>query len=162
MRDILFKTDEFVFSYRVSGILIKDNNILLQKPINDDGYSFIGGHISVGETSDVSLKREFKEEIGADISINKLFSVGEIFFPWGKRPCHQISLYYIVNLKDENSIPLTGSFKGVENMENSKFDMDFCWVSLNEIKNIKIYPKEIVPYIFQNNKEIVHFVSKQI
>jgi len=38
INDILFKTEEFVFSYRVAGILIKDKKILLQKPINDDGY----------------------------------------------------------------------------------------------------------------------------
>lgn len=31
MADILFKTDEAVFSYRVSGILIHQDNVLLQK-----------------------------------------------------------------------------------------------------------------------------------
>lgn len=31
-KDILFKTDDFVFSFRVGGILIHDNKILLQKP----------------------------------------------------------------------------------------------------------------------------------
>lgn len=99
-KDILYKTEDFVFSYRVAGILIRDNKILLQKPSNDDGYSLIGGHVSIGETTDISLIREFKEEIGVDISIDRLFAVGEIFFPWGKRPCHQISLYYKVKLSD--------------------------------------------------------------
>ena len=36
MQDILFKTDSHVFSYRVSGILIHDGKILLQKPEDDD------------------------------------------------------------------------------------------------------------------------------
>lgn len=30
--DILFKTDDFVFSYRVGGILIHEGKILLQRP----------------------------------------------------------------------------------------------------------------------------------
>lgn len=30
--DILFKNDEFVFSYRVGGILIHNEKILLQRP----------------------------------------------------------------------------------------------------------------------------------
>ena len=34
--DILFKNDEFVFSYRVGGILIHNEKILLQRPKNDD------------------------------------------------------------------------------------------------------------------------------
>lgn len=161
-KDILFKTEDFVFSYRVAGILIRDNKILLQKPLNGDGYSLIGGHVSIGETTDISLIREFKEEIGVDISIDRLLAVGEIFFPWGKRPCHQISLYYKVKLSDTASIPIYGVFKGIDCLENKKFSLDFCWVPLEEIKNIKVYPKEIVPYILENKKEIIHFISKQI
>lgn len=87
MGDILFKSDDFVFSYRVAGILIKNNKILLQKPKNDDGYSIPGGHVSFGEISSETLIREFKEEINADIKIEKLIMVGENFFPWGNRPC---------------------------------------------------------------------------
>lgn len=45
-KDILFKQDDFIFSYRVAGILVQNNKILMQKPKNDDGYSFIGGHVS--------------------------------------------------------------------------------------------------------------------
>ena len=40
--DILFKNDDFVFSYRVGGILIHNEKILLQRPKNDD-YAIIGG-----------------------------------------------------------------------------------------------------------------------
>ncbi len=41
-RDILFKTDDFIFSYRVGGLLIRNDKILLQKPRNDY-HSIIGG-----------------------------------------------------------------------------------------------------------------------
>ena len=47
--DILFKNDDFVFSYRVGGILIHNEKILLQRPKNDD-YAIIGGHYSGRET----------------------------------------------------------------------------------------------------------------
>ena len=40
--DILFKKEDFVFSYRVGGILIRNGKILLQRPKNDD-YAIIGG-----------------------------------------------------------------------------------------------------------------------
>lgn len=62
-KDILFKTNEFIFSYRVAGILIKDQKILLQKPKNDDGYSIPGGHVSFGEITSETLIREFREEL---------------------------------------------------------------------------------------------------
>ena len=42
MSDILFKTEGYVFSYRVAGICIKHGRVLLQKPANDDGFAFLG------------------------------------------------------------------------------------------------------------------------
>ena len=56
-KDILFKTEDFVFSYRVGGILIHDGKILLQKP-KDDDYAIIGGHLSSMETTKEALMRE--------------------------------------------------------------------------------------------------------
>ena len=35
-RDILFNADDFIFSFRAGGILLRDNKILLQKPKDDD------------------------------------------------------------------------------------------------------------------------------
>ena len=40
-RDILYKEQDFVFSYRVGGILIHHGKILLQKPLNEE-YSIVG------------------------------------------------------------------------------------------------------------------------
>lgn len=56
--DILFKNDDFVFSYRVGGILIHNDKISLQHPKNDD-YAIIGGHVATMEISMETLKREF-------------------------------------------------------------------------------------------------------
>ena len=79
--DILFKTDEYVFSYRVAGICIHNGKVLLQKPTNDTAFAFPGGHVELGETNAQTLIREFKEEIGVDITVGDLKWVGEIFFP---------------------------------------------------------------------------------
>lgn len=162
MKDILFKTDDFVFSYRVGGILIHNGRILLQKPKNDD-YAIIGGHISSMETTRETLKREFEEELHTGIVVDHLLAVGEIFFPWGKKPCHQICFYYKVHLCDMDSIPMEGIFHGYDELDNKRIDLDFCWVSLSELeKGLKVYPLEIIPIILEDSKEIVHFVSNQV
>ena len=41
MSDILFNRDDYVFSYRVARILVRDNKILLQKPTNDTGTLYL-------------------------------------------------------------------------------------------------------------------------
>ena len=161
-QDILFKTEDFVFSYRVGGILIRDNKILLQRPKNDD-YAIIGGHVSSLETTIDTLIREYEEELNAKIEIDHLMAIGEIFFPWGKKPCHQICLYYKIHLVNENDIPLDGTFQGYDELGNERIDLDFSWVSLDELKNgLKVYPLELIPHIVNNKNEIVHFISKQL
>ena len=67
--DILFRTEDYVFSYRVAGICIQNGKVLLQKPSNDTAFAFPGGHVSFGETNAQTLAREFHEEIGADVSV---------------------------------------------------------------------------------------------
>lgn len=51
MSDILFKTDNYVFSYRVGGLLIHNGKVLMQKAVDDEGYAFICGHVAFGETT---------------------------------------------------------------------------------------------------------------
>lgn len=109
-----------------------------------------------------TLKREFEEELHAKIEVDNLLAVGEIYFPWGKRPCHQICFYYNVHLV-EADIPLDGVFQGYDELEHERIDLDFCWVPLEKLKKgTKVYPMEMIPYILEPRKEIVHFVSKQI
>ena len=162
MKDILFKQEGFVFSYRVGGVLIRDGKILLQQPKGED-YSIIGGHVALMETTEQTLKREFEEEIHAQIDVGELIAVGEVFFPWGRRPCHQICLYYRVFLKDEESIPHDGVFHGYDDLGNERINLDFCWVSLEELKaGIKVYPQELIPHILSGRTDTMHFISKQI
>ncbi len=159
--DILFKNDEFVFSYRVGGILAHNGKILLQRPADDD-YAIIGGHVAAMETSADTLKREFEEELHAKIAVDELLAIGEIYFNWGNKPCHQICLYYKVHLLDD-SIPLDGVFHGYDELDNERIDLDFCWVPLDELKNgTTVYPLELIPHIVEPTGQIVHFVSKQV
>ena len=161
-KDILYKADNFVFSYRVGGILVREGKILLQKPKNDD-YAIIGGHVASMETTKETLIREIQEEIHADIVVDNLAAIGEIFFPWGNKPCHQICFYYNIHLKNDNSIPLEGSFFGYDDLDNKKIDLEFCWVPLQELKKgLKVYPLELIPCILEQNDKIIHFISKQI
>lgn len=161
MADILFKSDDYIFSYRVGGVLIHNDKMLLQRVPGDDGYAFIGGHVAFGETTAETLVREFKEEIRADIKVERLLMVGENFFPWGKRPCHQINLYYLVSLTDETQLPLDGSFKAVDELGNERIDLDMCWIPLKDIPNITVYPTEAKVYIINIPNEIVYFVHKE-
>lgn len=158
--DILFKTDDYVFSYRVAGICIQNGKVLLQKPTNDTAYAFPGGHAELGETNIQTLIREFQEEIGVDILVGDLKWVGEVFFPWGNKPCHQICLYYMVEVQS-NNIPLDGMFIGKERIEGRKFNLEFHWVPIEELKNIEVYPTNVVELMEQINQGVQHFIYQE-
>lgn len=152
--DILFKSEDFIFSYRVAGIPVQNGKILLQKPQNDE-FSLIGGHVSRFETTEEALKREFAEELHTNIEIENLLAVGETFWIWGKTPCHQIGLYYKVRIIG-NDIPFEGSFIGYDDLDS------VCWVSLEKLKKgLKVYPTELIPHILSGKNETLHFVSRQ-
>ena len=161
-KDILFKTDEYVFSYRVAGILIQNEKVLLQRPYNDTAYAFPGGHVELGETNANTLVREFKEEINGDIRVGKLRWVGEIFFPWGTKPCHQICLFYEVELTDFSTIPLEGTFEGMEQLEDKTFKLEFSWIDIKDIDEIELYPIEAKEFIVNGVNQVEHFVYKEI
>ena len=160
-KDILYKEENLVFSYRAGGMLIHNGKILLQKPLHDD-YSIIGGHVAAMETTAETLKREFAEELHADVKVGELMAVGEIFFPWGSRPCHQICLYYRVDLTDPTAIPLHGSFFGYDDLDNQRINLEYCWIPLEELANFRVYPQELIPHILSGIRETLHFVSRQI
>lgn len=161
MSDILFKTDDYIFSYRVGGVLIHKGKVLMQNAEGDDGYAFIGGHVAFGETTDETLIREFKEEIGADITTERLLMVNENFFPWGNYPCHQMNLFYLVSLKDESQIPLDRNFKALDDLGNERFELNMCWIPLEDVPNMCIYPQQAKQYIVNLPEEIVYFVSRE-
>ncbi|MDD6160130.1 MAG: NUDIX domain-containing protein [Oscillospiraceae bacterium] len=160
MRDILFKTEDFVFSYRIAGVLVREGKALLQRSGGD--YAFIGGHVSAMETSAETLVREFKEELGADIAVGRLLAVGEVFFPWGEKPCHQIGLYYEVRLPDGSRIPPDGVFHGYDELGGERIGLDFCWVPLSELEHIPLYPPQMAAHILSGSKELLHFVYKEM
>ena len=156
-QDILYKTEDTVFSYRVAGILVRDGAVLLQRPSNDPGHAFPGGHVTFGETAEETLVREFREETGAEIAVGRLRWVGEIFIPVGRRRMHQICLYYDVSLKEPASIPTAGSFRGVESMEGKTFTMDFYWIPIEELDRILVYPPETIGYLKENDPQVKTF-----
>ena len=158
--DILFKTEEYIFSYRVAGICINNGKVLLQKPTNDNAFAFPGGHVEFGETNAQTLIREFKEEIGVDISVGDLKWVAEIFFPWGNKPCHQICLYYIVDITS-NNIPLEGMFIGKEKIEGRKFDLEFHWIPISDLNKIDVYPTNVVELMNKIDGGVQHFVYQE-
>ena len=160
MYDILFKTENAVFSYRVAGICLREGKVLLQTTTGEDkSFAFPGGHVALGETNAETLVREFREEIGAEISVGELKWVAEVFFPWGDKPCHQICLYYMVEII--SGIPEGDIFPAKEHLEGRSFDLEFHWVPLECVKEMEVYPTNARVLLDKISEGVQHFIYRE-
>jgi 8-oxo-dGTP pyrophosphatase MutT (NUDIX family) len=160
-QDILVKMAGGVFSFRVSVLLFRVFNFLHQRKNHDSGYSFPGGHVSFGEVSTDTIIREFKEEIGIDITPSRLLWIGEIFFPWAQSDCHQISLYYQVIFRDETQIPSDDDFFVLDEIEEKRHRLLFTWIDLSELENIDLYPIDAKKKLLNLSGQIEHFIYRE-
>ena len=159
--DILFKTEDWVFSYRVAGICVQNGKVLLQTTTGEDrSFAFPGGHVAFGETNEETLIREFKEEIGADIRVGDLKWVAEVFFPWGRKPCHQICLYYMVEILNPE-IPKDGVFLAKEHLEGRNFDLEYHWVAIEDVEKLEVYPTQPAQLLQKLDAGVQHFIYKE-
>lgn len=161
MKDILFKTDDSVFSFRVAGICVQNGKVLLQTTTGEDrSFVFPGGHVAFGESNAETLIREFREEIGAEITVGELKWVAEIFFPWGDKPCHQLFLYYLVTL-DSPEIPQEGIFMAKEHLEGRNFDLEFHWVPVEQVRELEVYPVNARELLDRLHEGVQHFIYRE-
>ncbi len=89
---------------KAMGIFVHDGKILAEKgydKVTDDHYyRLMGGSIEFGEVSDGCLRREIREEIGAEIKNLQLLTVVENNFRYEGEDGHEIVFIYLGMLAD--------------------------------------------------------------
>lgn len=156
MRDIQFNVDDKKFNCRVNGICVKENKIFLSKMKDDKYWTFVGGKVKFSESTDTAILREYREEVGADLQIDKLIAVIENFFDLDGCSWHQYIFFY--QLRDDNNV--LELFDGERQIADEK-NAIYKWVDLSELANIQIKPdcsNEILKCIPQN---IQHYINRE-
>lgn len=93
------------FFVRVAAIIIRDDQVLVHRS-EQQGRSYCalpGGHLEVGETTEACVVREFAEEFGVAIQLERLVYIAEGMFMAGRKkpkPKHEIVFYYRAHLQD--------------------------------------------------------------
>jgi len=155
-KDWLFSDEGYVCNYRTVGVLIRNNKILVQREKDGTEYALPGGHVRIGETSEESLIREYKEETGADMLCSRMLWVEESFWKWGNKNAHTIALYYLISLKNETDIP-----EDYFQSQKDNCNVFLEWVAIDDLKEIKIYPSFIKEKIQNISGDIERFVSHE-
>ena len=155
MKDWLFTGENYICDLRSVGVLVRDGKILVQRERNGSEYALPGGHVMIGETTEETLVREYREETGAAIRLKRLLWTEECFWQWNERQVHNIAFYYLIELMNEYD--LTDSGEIFSQKDND--DVLFEWMSIERLSQITIYPSFIQREINCLDGEIKHFIS---
>lgn len=124
-----------------AGVVLKNNNtqkIALIKRIKpDDTYWIIpGGGIRLGESLESAARRELKEEL--KIQIDEIVFLGKI----NKKDSEEN--YFYATIEEDIDLKISGEERERQNINNLYIPH---WIHKNQINSIKLYPKEIFPYL---------------
>ncbi len=118
-----------MFNLRVYGIMINDNKqvLLSDEFIRGNYYTkFPGGGMEPGEGTRDCLKREFKEEMDLDVSVEDHIYTTDFFQMSAFNPADQIlSIYYFVKPLQPITVPL----------RTKEFDFDEAQMKVYKEKN---------------------------
>lgn len=162
MRDsIKMRTDDYNFKFRVSGLIIRNNKLLLVDMNNSGFLCLPGGYVELGETTEEAIRRELVEEIGKNVIIKKYLGVVENYFinKFSKK-MHEISFYYIMDFSDTN-IEET-NFTLIENDKGHNIKLDFKWINIDEIDKFDIRPKFLKDLFKKNSLEFNHLIFDEL
>ncbi len=94
-----------------------------------------------------------------DINIVRMLWIGEIFFPWGDKSCHQICLYYLVDTND--NIDTSVIFEKNDVVDEKMSHVAFKWINIDDFDKIEIYPVQAKDLLKNISTQIEHFIYKQ-
>ena len=154
---IRYRSDKGLFNFRVAGVLILDDKILLQRGLSDPSYALPGGQVEFAEDSETALRREFLEEISAQIKIIRLLWVNENFYDEKDGKHHELCFYYLITLSESDKFPRDRVFYTNEEDESR---LKFHWQDIDKLGEIQFYPAFAAGRMRDLPTKIEHVVSK--
>jgi 8-oxo-dGTP pyrophosphatase MutT (NUDIX family) len=144
------------FNYRVAGVAIHEGRILLDRNTSNTYWVLPGGHPELMESMADALRREVKEEIGADVEVVRMLWMLENFFHKGK-DIHELSFYFLMQIPpDSHLLKSDGPFSGEEHGRK----LIFQWFPLNEevLRKLPLYPGYLASALINLPETVQHIV----
>jgi 8-oxo-dGTP pyrophosphatase MutT (NUDIX family) len=148
MTMVCFDVGETRFNYRVAGIALRDQHVLLNRFEGQDYWFLPGGRVELGETSIEGLRREMQEELQEVVQVGPLLWIVESFFGGvEERTYHELRLYYRMDFAPES--PVYRAKAPLPALEGHAH-VTFQWFALTELDEIRLYP----PFLIQGLRNV--------
>ena len=104
-------------------------------------YRLPGGGIDFGELSSEALVREFREELGAELSKVEYLGTLENIFEFNGDQGHEIAFIFKASFKDKKFYQQK-SFKILDSQRAG----EALWVPISKLKRSRLYPNGVKKY----------------
>jgi ADP-ribose pyrophosphatase YjhB (NUDIX family) len=142
---ITFAQNGTRFNYRVAGVCIEDDHILLWGAEGEDFWTLPGGRCEMGESSTEALLRELREELRLEVKIGRLLWVAENFFRFDDTDFHELGLIYEVSLPVAGHLQKGNTYRTTDGANEIKFE----WFPLAELKSVRLVPSFLQDSLLQ-------------
>jgi ADP-ribose pyrophosphatase YjhB (NUDIX family) len=136
---ISFEEHGMRFNYRAVAIVLHQDRVLVHRVEDEDFWSLPGGRVELCEAAAAAVRREMHEELGVDVTVERLIWLAETFFEHGDERHHELGLYFLVSLAPEAPIAaLREPFFGDE----GGLRLIFEWAPLSDLEALALplYP----------------------
>ncbi|CCH68020.1 MutT/nudix family protein [Richelia intracellularis HH01] len=107
-------------------------------------YRALGGGVEFGENSLVALKREFQEEIQAELNHIEYLGCLENIFTYNGQPCHEVIQLYKCGFTDPKLYQLERLV-----FKEGKHEKVALWINIKHFQSgsLKLVPEEFLDYL---------------
>lgn len=147
-----------LFSFRVAGLMLRDGHALVHRNVLDDFWSLPGGRAEIGESSDQTIIREMREELGVTVSLGRMLFVVENFFAFEGYQAHELGMYYLIDAPPE--FPFATD-RVVHTVVDGQTDLEFRWIAATRaaFTAMNVYPlllRERIETLPERAEHVVH------
>lgn len=155
-----FRTGVERFNYRVAGIALRNDHVLVCREDDDSHVMLPGGRVEFGEFSREALRREIAEEIRFPADIGAHVFTAENFFARGGEKFHEIGHYFRMEL--DPTFPFSSD--GVcHRTFDEGHDLQFSWVpvSISALAAVNLLPGWLAPRLSNLPESTEHVISDE-
>ena len=128
-------------------VIVKSDYILVAHEIGAANTFLPGGHIEIGESVEVALRREIFEELGREAIIGKY--LGAVECVWNDSNGSNFEINHLFTLDVPGISPQ-------ENPRSREKHLEFYWVKLQELRHHNLLPEKIRNLLIENDIDSIN------